>query len=74
MGYSTISGSSRRALATLKTFGLLDAKGEGSVAVSRDLQALKLAPDEDTRRYHLLSFLSRSELYAALLARYPPAQ
>jgi hypothetical protein len=70
MGFNSMSGAAKRAVATLKGFGLLEQRGDGAYSVSRALQAYKLAPDDDTRRYHALEFLAQPELYASLLMRY----
>lgn len=71
MGYSTLSGPARRALATLKMYGLLDTGELREVVVSRKLQAYKLAPTEEDRLRYLKHFLLEPAIFSELLERYP---
>lgn len=70
MGYRGLSGASRQALATLKTYGLLENRGTGMVAVSRDVQAYKLAPEKEQQQQYLKKFLRAPAAFNAILEKY----
>jgi hypothetical protein len=72
MGYKDArSGRSRRALATLRQFGLITTPKDGYVAVSRQLETYKFAPDEITKRTLLLEFFRSPPIYKTLIAKFP---
>ena len=71
MGYKDAnSGRSLGALASLRYFGLLDKPKDGFLAVSKDIEAYKFAPDERLKHSLLLGFLRRPALYNDLLEKY----
>lgn len=71
MGYKDANnGRSLTALASLRYFGLLERPKEGLLAVSKDIEAYKFAPDEKLKHSLLLSFLKRPALYNELLEKY----
>jgi hypothetical protein len=72
MGYKDAqSGRSRRALATLRQFGLIITPKDGYVAISRQLETYKYAPDEPTKRSMLLEFFRAPSIYKTLIAKFP---
>lgn len=72
MGYKNAkSGSSMKALATLKMFGLLESKGSGMVSITRSFQSYRLVPDERVRRKLLVEFVKKPKIFAKILSTYP---
>lgn len=70
MGYANANnGSALQCLASLRYFGLLERPRDGFVAVSKDVEAYKFAPNEDLRRAFLRRFISTPPLFAELLDR-----
>lgn len=70
MGYASANnGAALQCLASLRYYGLLDRPRDGFVAVSKDVEAFRLAPTEDSRKVFLRRFVSTPPLYAALLDR-----
>lgn len=68
MGYqSANNGSALQCLASLRYYGLLDRPKDGMVAVSKDVEAFKFAPDESLKKAFLRRFLSAPALFADLL-------
>jgi hypothetical protein len=71
MGYSGINnGAAARALASLKSFGLVDSTSKGDVSASRDVESYAYAPDESMKRDLLLRWLRSPKVYADLLDEY----
>jgi hypothetical protein len=71
IGYKNAnSGTALSALASLRYFGLLSRPKEGFLAVSKEVEAYKFAPEEALRRSLLVSFLKRPALYADLLEKF----
>jgi hypothetical protein len=71
IGYkSANSGTALSALASLRYFGLMSRPKDGVLAVTKDFESFKYAPDEQLRRSLLVSFLRRPALYAELLEKY----
>ena len=64
------NGAALGALASLRYFGLLARPKDGYLAVTKDVEAYKFAPDEQMRRSLLVGFLRRPVLYAELLEKY----
>jgi hypothetical protein len=64
------SGSALSALASLRYYGLLERPKEGFLAVTKDFEHFKFAPDDRQRRALLISFLTKPQLYAELLDKY----
>ena len=71
LGYKgASSGSALSAMASLRYYGLLERPSDGLLAVTKDVEALKFAPDEDLKRSLLLSFLRRPALFSEILEKY----
>jgi hypothetical protein len=71
LGYKNAnSGSALSTFASLRYFGLLARPKEGMLAVAKEVESYKFAPDEKLRRSLLLSFLERPALYKELLEKY----
>ena len=71
LGYKgASSGAALSALASLRYFGLLERPKEGYLAVTKDVETLKFAPNEGLKKSLLLSFLRRPALFAELLDQY----
>ena len=71
LGYKgASSGSALSAMASLRYYGLLERPREGLLAVTKDVESLKFAPEERMRRSLLLGFLRRPALFAELLEKY----
>lgn len=64
------SGSALSALASLRYYGLLERPKDGLLAVTKDVEAFKFAPDESLKRSLLLNFLRRPALFNELLEKY----
>jgi hypothetical protein len=64
------SGSALAAMASLRYYGLLERPGDGLLAVTKEVEALKYAPDDSLKRSLLLGFLRRPALFAELLEKY----
>ena len=71
LGYkSANNGSALSALASLRYYGLLERPKEGFLAVTKDVEAFRYAPEEEQRQNMLLKFLKTPPLYADLLEKY----
>lgn len=71
LGYKGANnGAALSALASLRYYGLLERPKEGFLAVTKDFEHFKFAPDDRQRRALLISFLRRPPLYAELLEKY----
>ena len=71
LGYKgSSSGTALSAMASLRYYGLLERPQDGVLAVTKELEAFKFAPNEELRRSFLLGFLRRPALFAELLEKY----
>lgn len=71
LGYKgSSSGTALGAMASLRYYGLLERPQDGLLAVTKDVEAFKFAPNEELRRSFLLGFLRRPALFAELLEKY----
>lgn len=71
IGYKGASnGAALSALASLRYYGLLERPRDGLLAVTKDVEAYKFAPDESLKRAFLLNFLRRPALFSDLLEKY----
>lgn len=71
LGYKgASSGSALAAMASLRYYGLLERPRDGLLAVTKDVEALKFAPEESLKRLLILGFLRRPALFAELLEKY----
>lgn len=71
LGYKgASSGSALSALASLRYYGLLERPKDGVLAVTKEVEAFKFAPDEALKRSFLLNFLRRPALFSELLEKY----
>lgn len=71
LGYKGANnGSALSAIASLRYFGLLERPSEGSLAISKDVETYKFAPDPAHKQAVLESFLVRPTLYADLLEKF----
>lgn len=71
LGYKSVnSGTALAALASLRYFGLLDRPKVGFLAVSKNVESYKLAPNETARRSILIGFLKNPPLFAQLLDQF----
>jgi hypothetical protein len=71
IGYkSANNGAALQALASMRYYGLLERPREGFLAVAKDVESFKFAPDESLRRKILAGFLMKPPLYAELLSTY----
>ncbi len=71
IGYKNAnSGAALSALASLRYFGLLERPKNGFLAVSKDVESFRFAPNEGQRQALLIQFLKQPALYAELLEKY----
>lgn len=71
LGYkSANNGAALSTIACLRYFGLLERPREGALAVSKDVEAFRFAPDEKVRQKLLVQFLRFPTIYADLLDQY----
>jgi hypothetical protein len=71
LGYKGANnGSALSALASLRYYGLLERPRDGHLAVSKDFERFKLAPDALQRQALLAGFLKQPQLYGQLLEKY----
>jgi hypothetical protein len=71
LGYkSANNGAALTVIASLRYFGLLDRPRDGVLAVTKDVEAHRFAPDATLRAKLLRKFLSLPTLYAELLDKY----
>lgn len=71
MGFSSRSGSSLQAMATLSTYGLLERRGKGLVAVSERAQAIMFAASAAERLEKMRAAAFAPPLFADLQERFP---
>jgi hypothetical protein len=71
IGYKTANnGAALQALASMRYYGLLDRPRDGQLAVAKDVEAFRFAPNEELRRAFILRFLRTPPLFAELLDKY----
>lgn len=71
MGYkSANNGAALSAIASLRYYGLLERPKDGFLAVCKDVESFRFAPDEGQRQALLMQFLKRPPLYVELLEKY----
>jgi hypothetical protein len=71
LGYKGANnGSALSALASLRYYGLLERPKDGHLAVSKDFERFKLAPEAPQRQALLMGFLKQPQLYGQLLEKY----
>lgn len=71
LGYKNANnGAALTLIASLRYLGLLSRPKDGFLAVAKEVEAYKFAPDETMKRSLLIGFLRRPQLYAELLERY----
>ena len=71
IGYKNANnGAALSAIASMRYFGLLERPKEGYLAVSKDVESFRFAPDEAMRRDLLIRFLRLPQLYEQLLDQY----
>lgn len=71
IGYKSASnGAALAAFATLRYYGLIDRPKEGMLAITKDVETYKFAPDEKIRRDLIRKWLLTPPLFAELLDDY----
>lgn len=71
LGYkSAANGAAMTAFATLRYYGLVERPREGMLAVSKDLESYKFAPEERMRQEFVLKWLKTPPLFAELIEQY----
>lgn len=71
IGYKTANnGAALQALASLRYYGLLERPKEGLLAVTKDVEAYRFAPDPQIARSFLVRFLRAPALFGELLDKY----
>lgn len=71
IGYkNSKSGAAVAALASLRYFGLIERVRDGVVAVSKDVETFKFAPEESARRDLKLKWLKTPPIFSDLLEKY----
>lgn len=71
IGYkSANNGSALSTLAALRYYGLLERPKEGVLAVAKDVEAFRFAPNEELRSSLLVKFLRQPPLFSDLLEKY----
>ena len=65
------SGTALQALASLRYYGLLERPREGTLAVAKEVESFRFAPNEELKRRLLHQFLRSPPLFAELLDKYP---
>ena len=71
IGYKTAnSGTALAALASLRYYGLLERPKDGQLAVTKDVEDYKFAPNDSLKRSLLVGFLLKPPLFAELLTKY----
>ncbi len=72
LGYKGINnGSALSALASLRYFGLVERPSDGMLAITKDVETYKFAPDPAQKQAVLERFLKNPALYAELLEKFP---
>jgi hypothetical protein len=71
LGYkSATNGAAMTAFATLRYYGLVERPREGMLAVSKELESYKFAPEERMRQEFVLKWLKTPSLFAELIEQY----
>lgn len=71
IGYkSANNGAALSALAALRYYGLLDRPKEGLLAVAKEVESFRFAPNEEMRSSLLAKFLRQPPLFSDLLEKY----
>lgn len=71
IGYkSANNGAALSVLASLRYYGLLDRPKDGFLAVSKEVETYRFAPEDGLKRSLLIAFLKSPPLYADLLEKY----
>lgn len=71
IGYkSANNGAALSALAALRYYGLLDRPKEGLLAVAKEVESFRFAPNEEMRSSLLANFLRQPPLFSDLLEKY----
>ena len=74
LGYkSSTNGAALAVFATLRYYGLVERPKEGMLAVTKEVESYKFAPDEKLRQQHVLKWLKSPALFAELLDDYAEA-
>lgn len=74
MGYNGArNGSAMSALATLRYYGLLERRDEGKVAVAKEVETYKFAPDEEDKREIVVDWLRNPPVFQDLLDEFGEA-
>ena len=72
MGYkSANNGAALAVLASIRYYGLLEKPHEGKLAVSKEFESYRYAPDDEVKRALLLKWLRSPQVFADLIDRYP---
>ncbi len=64
------NGAAKRAIASLRAFGLIQKAAGGKLQVNREAQRYKLAPSESDKTIYLQQWLRKPLLYTKLLEKY----
>jgi hypothetical protein len=71
MGYkSANNGAALAVLASIRYYGLLEKPHQGKLAVSKEFENYKYAPDDEVKRGLLLKWLRSPQVFADLIDRY----
>jgi hypothetical protein len=71
IGYkSANNGAALSTLAALRYYGLLDRPKEGLLAVAKEVESFRFAPNEELRSSLLVKFLRQPSLFSDLLEKY----
>jgi len=71
IGYkSANNGAALSTLAALRYYGLLDRPKEGLLAVAKEVESFRFAPNEELRNSLLVKFLRQPSLFSDLLEKY----
>lgn len=71
MGYKGANnGAALSALASIRYYGLVDRPGDGLLAVNKDVESYRHAPNDELRRSFLKRFLTAPPIFAELLDKY----
>lgn len=74
LGYkSANNGSAMSAIASLRSFGLLEKAQEGKLAISKDVETYRFAPTEDLKSQLRIKWLRSPGIFAQLLDGYSGA-
>jgi hypothetical protein len=71
LGYkSANNGAALAAIASLRSFGLLERAQEGKLAISKDVESYKFAPHEELKSELQIKWLKSPSVFADLLEKY----